>query len=33
MKTLLVMGLQRETASRGALAIYTSVCLYTTTLF
>ena len=27
MKTLLVMGLQRETASRGVLAIYTSVCL------
>ncbi len=26
-KTLLVMGLQRETASRGSLAIYTSVCL------
>jgi hypothetical protein len=26
-KTLLVMGFQRETASRGALAIYTSVCL------
>ena len=26
-KTLLVMGFQRETASRGALAIYTSVSL------
>src|SRR5713226_2571701 len=26
-KTLLVMGFQRETASRCALAIYTSVCL------
>ena len=26
-KTLLVMGLQRETASRGVLAIYISVCL------
>ena len=25
-KTLLTMGLQRETAGRGALAIYTSVC-------
>lgn len=26
-KILLNMGLQRETASRGSLAIYTSVCL------
>jgi hypothetical protein len=26
-QTLLVMGLQRETASRGVLAAYTSVCL------
>ena len=26
-KTLLAMGFQRETASRGALAGYTSVCL------
>jgi hypothetical protein len=26
-KTLLTMGLQRETASRGTLAIYISVCL------
>jgi hypothetical protein len=25
-KVLLTMGLQRETAGRGALAIYTSVC-------
>jgi drug/metabolite transporter (DMT)-like permease len=24
---LLIMGFQRETASRGALAVYTSVCL------
>ena len=26
-KTLLAMGFQRETASRGSLAMYTSVCL------
>jgi hypothetical protein len=25
---LLIMGFQRETASRGALAVYTSVCVY-----
>ena len=29
LKTLLVMGLQRETASRGTLATYTSVRLFT----
>jgi hypothetical protein len=29
-KTLLAMGFQRETASRGTLAMYTSVCLLVT---
>ena len=33
LKTLLVMGLQRETASRGTLATYTSVRLFTLQLF
>ena len=32
-KTLLAMGFQRETASRGTLAIYTSVCLLRFGLF
>lgn len=27
-KTLLTMGLQRETAGRGTLAIYSSVCFF-----